>query len=223
MAALAAQGAATFPVLVASGDDWFAAPFYPGPDLTFGDPVPIPVIQDLARLHAAWEGRPPPAGLWTYDAGHVAALAANALAAGADQALAPLGGAGSALARLADRLPRTLVHGDVHPGNIIASPDRGFTLIDWGNAAAAPAMLDVANTVPMGHPAWDAYQAAYRAAGGAVSLAAHELAWRWARGVTALMYLPWTLAHRPAASPGLVAQALEAEAALAPAADRPLT
>ena len=36
-------------------------------------------------------------------------------------------------------MPRTLVHGDAHRGNIL-----GDTLIDWGNARVAPAALDLA-------------------------------------------------------------------------------
>lgn len=233
MAAVADLGAASFPEVLVAGEGWFAAPFYDGCDLSFHDPAPLAVARDLARLHAAWETRPPPPGLLTCDAGHVGALLAGARAALAGPAdFAPLRdrlamlGAASPLLSLSDRLPRTLTHGDVHPGNIIAGKgiagEGVFTLIDWGNAAAAPGMLDVANTIPIGAPAWDAYLAAYRAAGGALSDAAQALAWRWAKGVCGLMYLPWVAQHRPDQAMGLVEQALEADGALAAAGDGPL-
>ena len=40
-------------------------------------------------------------------------------------------------------LPRTLVHGDAHRGNVLTGPD-GVVLIDWGNAKVAPPGLDLA-------------------------------------------------------------------------------
>jgi hypothetical protein len=234
MAAVGPLGAASFPQAIASGPGWFAAPFYEGHDLTFGDPAPAAVAADLARLHAAWEDRDPPPGLWTYDATHLVALHRNAAqaleqsprfavapdAAGWRARLAVLG-SGSPLMRLADRLARTLVHGDVHPGNIIARPAGGFVLIDWGNASHAPGMLDVANTIPIGSPSWDAYIGAYRAAGGRLAEAHLILAWRWASGVAGLMYLPWVAFNRDDPTV-LIRQTLEADAALAEAADAPL-
>jgi hypothetical protein len=44
-----------------------------------------------------------------------------------------------------DRLPATLVHGDLTTVNVAFEPDRTgcLTLIDWGLAAAGPAELDV--------------------------------------------------------------------------------
>jgi aminoglycoside phosphotransferase (APT) family kinase protein len=41
------------------------------------------------------------------------------------------------------RMPRTLVHGDAHRGNVLGRGD-GAVLIDWGNARVAPAALDLA-------------------------------------------------------------------------------
>jgi thiamine kinase-like enzyme len=40
-------------------------------------------------------------------------------------------------------LPRTLVHGDPHRGNILLAAGTA-TLIDWGGARVAPAALDLA-------------------------------------------------------------------------------
>ena len=49
------------------------------------------------------------------------------------------------------RLPRTLVHGDAHRGNVL-----GDTLIDWGGARVAPAALDLATLRAQGAvpPPW---------------------------------------------------------------------
>jgi thiamine kinase-like enzyme len=41
-------------------------------------------------------------------------------------------------------LPRTLLHGDVHPGNVLVHADQA-TLIDWGGSRIGPAALDLAN------------------------------------------------------------------------------
>ena len=41
--------------------------------------------------------------------------------------------------------PEALVHGDLHPGNVLASPS-GPVVIDWENAAAGPCDADVATT-----------------------------------------------------------------------------
>ncbi len=41
--------------------------------------------------------------------------------------------------------PEALVHGDLHPGNVLAGPS-GPVVIDWENAAAGPRGADVATT-----------------------------------------------------------------------------
>ena len=40
-------------------------------------------------------------------------------------------------------LPKTLVHGDAHRGNVLRCPDGG-KILDWGNAKLAPPGLDLA-------------------------------------------------------------------------------
>jgi len=53
----------------------------------------------------------------------------------------------ASLARI-DRMPRGKVvcHGDLHPGNVVITPD-GPMILDWVNATAAPAAADVARTL----------------------------------------------------------------------------
>ncbi|HEV8220976.1 MAG TPA: phosphotransferase, partial [Streptosporangiaceae bacterium] len=52
------------------------------------------------------------------------------------------------LAALASLTP-TLLHGDVHPGNVLVTGHRA-TLIDWGSSRVGPAMLDLANLAAPG-------------------------------------------------------------------------
>ena len=58
------------------------------------------------------------------------------------------------------RLNVTLLHGDVHPGNIIGG-DREARLIDWGSARIGPPMLDLANVTEPGSPGFAAYRTAW--------------------------------------------------------------
>jgi hypothetical protein len=54
-----------------------------------------------------------------------------------------LDGLAGRLARLARcGIPDTLVHGDLHPGNVRTGPGGGFTVLDWGDAV-------------LGHPGFD--------------------------------------------------------------------
>ncbi|HEY5107143.1 MAG TPA: phosphotransferase [Caulobacteraceae bacterium] len=238
MRTISALGAATFPTVIANRIDseqpddprasLFASPFYPGRDLTFGDAAPAPMLADLARLHARFEHQPRPSWAWRIDADQVARFHADACQAlerserfktatpDHDDWLGRLRtiASSSPLIAEADDFPASLTHGDVHPGNIIASPSGGHTLIDWGNARWAPAMIDTANMVPLGSSVWAAYLSAYRAAGGSTADAVLLRSWRWAAGITALMYLPWVAEHRDDAA-RMIAQALEAHGALA--------
>ena len=67
-------------------------------------------------------------------------------------------------------------------------------IIDWGNACLAPPMLDLANVVEMGSPAWATYVAAYQAARTVCSTRrVAERAYWWARAMTGLMYIAWAV------------------------------
>jgi hypothetical protein len=136
--------------LLAAGDGWLLVPFVDGTPPADGDPVPDAVWRTLARVHAHW-WRKRPRGVPVVDAAYWRGLCDRTLVAlhGAAtrtgdpafgevaEALAAWRGdprIGAALAGL----PRTLVHGDAHRGNVL-----GTTLIDWGNARVAPAAVDV--------------------------------------------------------------------------------
>jgi aminoglycoside phosphotransferase (APT) family kinase protein len=41
-------------------------------------------------------------------------------------------------------LPDTLVHGDLHPGNIVVTPDDRYVVVDWSDAALGNPLVDLA-------------------------------------------------------------------------------
>lgn len=139
------------PRVLAVGRGWLVLPFVDAPPLADGAPVPDAVWRVLARVHAHWL-RNRPRSLPVVDGPWWAALCDRTLVA-VRGGLARTGDpAFTAAVRALESwrddprilralvvLPRTLVHGDPHRGNIL-----GDTLIDWGNARVAPAGLDLA-------------------------------------------------------------------------------
>jgi aminoglycoside phosphotransferase (APT) family kinase protein len=99
------------------------------------------------------------------------------------------------------RWPHTLLHGDVHGGNMIVSSRDGRTyLIDWGNARLGAAAVDLVNCLQsVEDPAWAAYWERVRALGGD-ALAGQErtAAFLAAKIVVNLTYLPFALGFLPA-------------------------
>ncbi|MBW0108363.1 aminoglycoside phosphotransferase family protein [Pseudonocardia sp. KRD-182] len=159
------------PGLLAAGEGWIVVPFVDGTPPAEGEPVPDAAWEALARVHAHWWRRRP-RGIPLVDAAHWRGLCDRTLVAvrGAaartgDPAFTEVADAltawrtdprvGGALAGL----PRTLVHGDAHRGNVL-----GGALIDWGNARVAPAGVDVLTLAgTFGAPAPQAYTALFDA------------------------------------------------------------
>jgi hypothetical protein len=151
------------PKALAIGPGWLVLPFVDAPALGAAEPVPEPVWRTLAAVHAHWLGKRP-RGIPVVDAAWWAALCDRTLVA-VRGGLARTGEREFAAAEQAllawrtdpvitdclARLPRTLVHGDAHRGNVL-----GDTLIDWGNARVAPAALDLATLRAQGAvpPPW---------------------------------------------------------------------
>jgi hypothetical protein len=143
------------PQPLAVGPDWLVLPFVDGPPLGPDEPVPDPVWRTLARVHAHWRDRRP-RGVPVIDAAWWVALCDRTLIAvrgglvrtgeqefaDAERALVAWRAAPAITGALA-RMPRTLVHGDAHRGNVLGR-GAGAVLIDWGNARVAPAALDLA-------------------------------------------------------------------------------
>jgi Phosphotransferase enzyme family len=149
---------------LAVGPGWLVLPFVNGAALGPDDPVPAAVWRTLATVHAHWRGRRP-RGVPVVDAAWWAALCDRTLVAvrgglartgerefsDAERALVAWRAEPAITAALA-RMPRTLVHGDAHRGNVL-----GDVLIDWGNARVAPASLDLATLRAQGATLPDDY------------------------------------------------------------------
>jgi phosphotransferase family enzyme len=208
-----AEGTA-IPDLVAYGDDWLIIPFAPGAPLDWGDPVPANLFDSLAALHARYHGgaslpaaipRITPAWWQALCLGWVDPRLAEAAgrhpAATTVRARTLVGRAAghpAAAAVLADLTP-TLVHGDVHPGNVLADPVAGrATLIDWGGVRVGPAALDLANLVTEDSADVARYAATWRRlTGQPLPAGPVKVGYRWAALQIHVQYLPWIAGHRP--------------------------
>jgi Phosphotransferase enzyme family len=127
---------------------------------------PVPRVHDaggtdlvLDRLHGptlfeSWRTRP-----WRFDrdAAVLAGLHDRLAAVPAPDWLAPPAHTGRAADAGADAGPdigaggdvagRSVLHLDLHPLNVIVTPDRGPVVIDWTNAAAGDPAFDLARTL----------------------------------------------------------------------------
>lgn len=156
MRALAVVRGVDRPRLLAAGPDWIVSSHHPGPALAEGPDVPAGLWTTLARVHAHWLGKRP-RGVPVCDAAWwrhlcVGRIRPHVVAAGERTGEPVFAEVADALARWAEDpamhralavLPRTLVHGDLHRGNVLLAAD-GPTLIDWGNAKVAPPEFDLA-------------------------------------------------------------------------------
>jgi Ser/Thr protein kinase RdoA (MazF antagonist) len=210
------------PELVAYGRDWLILPFVPGGPLDWGDPVPANLWDSLAALHARYHGgadglpaaipRVTPAwwralcldwvdpGLSAHAARHPARVTARARALIGRAASLP------AAAGVLASLPPTLLHGDVHPGNVLVDPVRAgsgagrATLIDWGGSRVGPAALDLANLVTADSADVTRYAGTWlEHTGQPLPAGTVELGYRWAALQIPVQYLPWGAGHRPTA------------------------
>jgi hypothetical protein len=101
-----------------------------------------------------------------------------------------------AAAAVLAELPQTLLHGDVHPGNVLVHAGQA-TLMDWGNSRVGPAALDLANLVTAASPEVAGYARTWqRLTGQPLAAAAIERGYRWAALQIPVQYLPWTAGHR---------------------------
>lgn len=147
------------PRMIATGHDeqghWIVLAHHDGPALATGAPVPAEVWSALGAVHRHWF-RKRPRGLPVVDdrwwrrtiADHTLPAVRGAAQRTGDPAVArvaaqlPLWAVDPRISRALAVLPRTLCHGDAHPGNVLL-PATGAVLIDWGNARVAPPALDV--------------------------------------------------------------------------------
>lgn len=157
-----------FPRLIDSGVDddgpWIVVPFESGEPIGWTVEPPGAVYAALARLHLRHLGRVEelPGEVPRVDDEFLrmtfTGFAPGGIHRAAQEAPHPVQDrALELLARFADDerlrvgrevLPATLLHGDVHGDNVIATPSEAASggtprLIDWGSARVGPAMLDV--------------------------------------------------------------------------------
>ncbi len=212
--------AAAIPELIAWGSDpvgpWLVSEHRAGQSLRDRpSPVPAALFDSLARLHARYHAAVSEladiprvdAGWWRHlclswvlpqvaDARgepHPAATrerAVQLVTAAADEVRV-----GSVLARLTP----TLLHGDVHPSNVLVNGG-DVSLIDWGSSRVGPAMLDLANLVGTGSGSLATYRCSWqRLTGQPIDAEQVELGYRWADLQIPTQYLPWMMRHRPTA------------------------
>lgn len=206
---------------------WFVTPFYPGATLTFDDEPPLAIIEALAQVHVHFASRVAELRyLERVDGAFFRRICDNALtilAKAQQEKPHPIyEEAFHCVSTTRDnphlytalaRLPVTLTHGDVHPGNMLVTPDGQAMLIDWGNVCLAPAMLDLANMVTLGSPSWLHYLAAWEKASGApLDRQLAELGFNWATVMINVFYLPYAVDFLPAVNvQGMVGRLWQAE------------
>ena len=100
---------------------------------------------------------------------------------------------GSRVAELLRAITPTLLHGDIHSGNVLTEGDRTH-LIDWGSARFGTPMLDLVNLLDSASPQFYAYLDRY------AEYATHPMTddevhagIRWSALQIPVQYLPWTL------------------------------
>jgi Phosphotransferase enzyme family len=204
------QESSAIPELVAWGTGWLMTPLAPGSPLATGDTAPANLFDTLAQLHARYHGGtglspaiPHVTPAWwqalcrgwvdprlgEYAARHPAGTTARARALIARAARLP------AAAGLLGELTPTLLHGDVHPGNVLVDPGRA-TLIDWGSCRIGPAALDLANLVTADSTSVERYARTWQQlTGEPLQADPIELGYKWAALQIPVQYLPWTAEH----------------------------
>jgi hypothetical protein len=217
--------ATAIPELVASGDGWLITPLAPGSALAAGAEVPANLFDSLARLHVRFLGdaglaavlpRVTPAWWrslcldWVEpQLGPQADRHPPGLMDRARDLVRHAAELPAAAAVLAD-LPATLLHGDVHSGNVVVDGDRA-TLIDWGSSRIGPAALDLANLGAADSAGVARYARTWRRlTGEPVPAATIGLGYRWAALQIPVQYLAWVAGNRPAPDVGTALDRIEA-------------
>ncbi len=112
-------------------------------------------------------------------------------------------------------LPATLLHGDVHGGNMIVNPQDGRVyLFDWGNARIGPAAIDVVNgcSSPEAEQWVGYWEHIQRLTGHQPDAADLRAAFRVGRIAINVQYLPFAIAHLGLArAEAMIAEALRSD------------
>jgi aminoglycoside phosphotransferase (APT) family kinase protein len=219
-AAQSVRPAATaVPELVAAGRNtagwWLVTPFVAGAPLSGPRPAaPANLFESLARLHAAFRGGSRlPDVVPRVDVSWWRQLCRDWVlprveqhrgrhgtgAVGRAVDLVNRAAEHPAVARALGEQTPTLLHGDVHAGNVIVDGDHAW-LIDWGSCRVGPAMLDLANLVALDSDGVAVYRDTWaRLTGTPLDAGEAARGYRWAGVQLPIQYLPWTVEHRTTA------------------------
>lgn len=174
-------------------------PEYSGCHGDFGDDLPESILKVLALIHASFMNVD--CDLPATDDSYFESLFRSSFG---DPTIYPeylrdkvieIRSSVSTFASPARDFPHTLVHWDVHPGNILVNAAESV-LLDWGNARVGPAMVDLANVVRWDSSDFRTYVTAFESQTHQpfdFELAKHQ--YNWARALTEVKYLPYGADH----------------------------
>lgn len=201
------------PELVAYGPGWLITPMAAGAPLAPDATAPANLFGTLAALHARYHGgaglpaaipRVTPAWWqrlcqdWAEPQIRGNAGRQPHETVGRARALLSRAATDPAVPAVLAGLTPTLLHGDVHSGNVLVAGN-GATLIDWGSSRVGPAMLDLANLVAAESAGVAQYARAWQQiTGQPLAAGTINAGYRWAAVQIPIQYLPWAARHRPA-------------------------
>lgn len=180
-----------------AGEFWYMLmPEYPGRHDDFSDPVEPSILHCLASIHVCFRDIPsdfegvdriPLESFFEESLGNLDIYPTETIRS----TLALVRAAAGNFARVANEFPQTLVHWDVHPGNIIVQ-GKDSVLIDWGSSRSGPAMIDLANVVRWGSPDFLTYIKAFESlCDEKINFDSLQSEYEWARAITQIKYLPY--------------------------------
>ena len=135
------------PTLVEAGPGWILMEDVGGEPLA---PVDVSPLEGLARMHELFQGATGTEHERFRDVfgreqdGLLAEARISANAAALPEPLASLLADPSPLTDVIAAQPRTLVHGDAWPGNVLVRGTEDFVWLDWTESGAGPAAFDLA-------------------------------------------------------------------------------
>ena len=196
---LADAGIANVPTVLAedrlSDHQYLLMPKYPGVHGDFGDPVPEKILHTLAQIHYRFLDRQ--VDLKPTDRDSLSRLFqytfadAGSYPVNCRKKIEQIREAVETFATIATGLPQTLVHWDVHPGNILADGKDAW-IIDWESARLGPGLIDLANLVKWDTPDFQTYIAAYESFSGKPFNHERKLVeYKWCRAITQVKYVPF--------------------------------
>jgi fructosamine-3-kinase len=94
-------------------------------------------------------------------------------------------------------LPATLLHGDMHHGNVIVGR-QGVKIVDWGNARIGPSMFDIANIAEHNSLGYRRYCDTWRdITDGALDPWLAEVGYQWGTVLVNTQYLGFAVTNLP--------------------------